>query len=63
MAMTTVTVAETCAAAKRVARELGSASTEDKDAALGAVARLLGERVGDVLEANADQPNDASPRN
>jgi glutamate-5-semialdehyde dehydrogenase len=43
----------TCAAAQRAARELGAASTEVKDAALEAIARLLGERVADVLEANA----------
>jgi glutamate-5-semialdehyde dehydrogenase len=53
MAVTTTTVAETCAAARRAARELGSASTEAKDAALEATARLLAERVTDVLEANA----------
>ena len=32
---------------------MASASTESKDAALAAIARLLGERAGDVLEANA----------
>lgn len=53
MATTTTTVAGVCAAAKRASRELGSASTEAKDVALEAVARLLGERVGEVLEANA----------
>jgi len=53
MAVTTTSVAETCAAAQRAARELGAAPTETKDAALGAIARLLGERVGEVLEANA----------
>jgi glutamate-5-semialdehyde dehydrogenase len=53
MAMTTVTVAETCAAAKRASRELASAPTKAKDAALAAVARLLEERTVDVLEANA----------
>ena len=53
MAVTTTGVAETCAAAQRAARELGSASTEAKDAALAAIARLLGERASDVLEANA----------
>ena len=42
--VTTTTVAETCAAAKRAARALASASTEAKDAALEATARLLGER-------------------
>jgi len=53
MAMTTTTVAESCAAAQRAARDLGAASTDVKNAALAAIARLLGERVGDVLEANA----------
>ena len=40
-------------AAKRAARELGSASTAAKDAALEATARLLGERTAEILEANA----------
>jgi glutamate-5-semialdehyde dehydrogenase len=53
MAMTTSTVAETCAAAKRAARTLASASTESKNAALAATARLLEERTGQILEANA----------
>jgi glutamate-5-semialdehyde dehydrogenase len=53
MAVATKTIAETCAAAQLAARELGSASTEAKDAALAAMARFLGEQVGDVLEANA----------
>jgi glutamate-5-semialdehyde dehydrogenase len=53
MAVTTSSVAETCAAAKRAARKLGAAPTTEKDAVLAAIARLLGERVGDVLEANA----------
>jgi len=52
MAVTTRTVAETCAAAQRAARELGSASTEVKNAALEGIARLLVERTADVLEAN-----------
>ncbi|HKB50478.1 MAG TPA: glutamate-5-semialdehyde dehydrogenase [Solirubrobacterales bacterium] len=52
MAVTTKTVAETCAAAQRAAHELGAVSTAAKDAALEAIARLLGERAGDVLEAN-----------
>jgi glutamate-5-semialdehyde dehydrogenase len=51
--MTTITVAESCEAARRASRVLAGASTEAKDAALEATARLLGERVGDVLEANA----------
>jgi glutamate-5-semialdehyde dehydrogenase len=53
MAVATKTVAETCAAAQVAARELGAAPTASKDAALEAIARLLGERSGDVLEANA----------
>jgi len=53
MAVTTTTVAETCAAAKRAARTLGSASTEAKNAALEATARLLEERTAEILEANA----------
>jgi glutamate-5-semialdehyde dehydrogenase len=53
MAVTTTTAAEACACARRAARDLGSASPDAKDAALDAIARLLGERVGDVLEANA----------
>jgi glutamate-5-semialdehyde dehydrogenase len=53
MATTTITVAESCEAARRASRVLAGASTEAKDAALEATARLLGERVGDVLEANA----------
>ncbi|HEV7770396.1 MAG TPA: glutamate-5-semialdehyde dehydrogenase [Solirubrobacterales bacterium] len=53
MAVTTTTVAETCAAAKRAARTLASASTEAKNAALEATARLLMERSAEILEANA----------
>ncbi len=53
MAVTTTTVAETCAAAKRASRVLGQASAEARNAALEATARLLGERVGEILEANA----------
>jgi len=53
MAVTTNGVAETCAAAKRAARELASAPTEAKNRALEATARLLGERAEAVLEANA----------
>ncbi len=53
MAIATKTVTEHCEAAKRAALVLGSASTEAKDAALEATARLLGERSGQILEANA----------
>jgi glutamate-5-semialdehyde dehydrogenase len=53
MAVTTTSVGESCAAAKRAARTLASAGTEAKNAALEATARLLEERTADVLEANA----------
>src|SRR4051812_5859436 len=53
MAVTETTVAESCAAAKRAARALATASTEAKNAALEATARLLEERVESILEANA----------
>ncbi|HEX3735188.1 MAG TPA: glutamate-5-semialdehyde dehydrogenase [Solirubrobacterales bacterium] len=53
MAVTTTTVAETCAVAKRAAWTLASASTAQKNAALEATARLLGERTAQILEANA----------
>jgi glutamate-5-semialdehyde dehydrogenase len=53
MAVTTTTVTEVCEASKRAALALGSASTEAKDAALEATARLLGERSAQILEANA----------
>ncbi|HEV7615157.1 MAG TPA: glutamate-5-semialdehyde dehydrogenase [Solirubrobacterales bacterium] len=46
-------VAETCAAAKAAAWALASYTTEAKDAALEATARLLGERTAAILEANA----------
>jgi glutamate-5-semialdehyde dehydrogenase len=53
MAVTTMTVAESCAAAKRAARALATARTETKDAALEATARLLEERAPEILDANA----------
>jgi glutamate-5-semialdehyde dehydrogenase len=53
MATTATSVAQTCETARRAAWVLGAASTEAKDAALEAIARLLGERTADVLEANA----------
>jgi glutamate-5-semialdehyde dehydrogenase len=62
MAVTTSTVAETCESAQRAARVLGGASTGSKDAALEAIARLLGERAGDVLEANAADLGDEQAR-
>jgi len=53
MSVTTTSVAETCEAAQGAARVLAGAPTTAKDAALAATARLLGERVAEVLEANA----------
>jgi glutamate-5-semialdehyde dehydrogenase len=53
MAVVAKSVSESCEAAQRAARVLGSAPTERKDAALEATARLLGERAAEVLEANA----------
>jgi glutamate-5-semialdehyde dehydrogenase len=53
MATTTRSVEESCIAAKRASRELAGVSSGEKDAALGAVVRLLGERVEEILEANA----------
>jgi glutamate-5-semialdehyde dehydrogenase len=53
MAVTETTVAESCAAAKRAARGIATASTAAKDAALAATARLLEERSEAILEANA----------
>lgn len=52
MAIATRSIAESCAAAKRAARTLASASTASKDAALAATARLLDERAEAILEAN-----------
>jgi len=53
MAVTTKTVGETCADARRASRALGSAPTAAKDAALAATARLLVERTAEILDANA----------
>jgi glutamate-5-semialdehyde dehydrogenase len=53
MAVTTTSVAESCAAAQRAARALATAPRTAKDAALAATARLLTERSGEILEANA----------
>ena len=53
MATATRTVAEVCASAKRASRELATATTETKDAALARLAELLGERSDEILEANA----------
>jgi len=53
MATATRTVAEVCASAKQASRELATAATETKEAALARIAGLLGERSGEILEANA----------
>jgi glutamate-5-semialdehyde dehydrogenase len=53
MSTATRTVAEVCGSAKRASRRLATASTETRNAALGRLAELLGERAGEVLEANA----------
>ena len=54
MAVTTTTVPETCAAAKRAARALaGALRPRPRTPALEATARLLGERSAEILEANA----------
>jgi glutamate-5-semialdehyde dehydrogenase len=58
MAVAETTVAESCAAAKRATRALASASTEARNAALEATARLLGERVADIIDANAGDLDD-----
>jgi len=53
MATTARSIGESCTAAKRASRETVSAPTTAKDAALEAIARLLGERSAEILEANA----------
>jgi glutamate-5-semialdehyde dehydrogenase len=53
VATATKSVAESAAEAKRAARVLATASTESKDAALERLAELLGERVSEILDANA----------
>jgi glutamate-5-semialdehyde dehydrogenase len=53
MSTATRTVAEVCGSAKRASRRLATASTETRNAALARLAELLGERAGEILEANA----------
>ncbi|HEY1509060.1 MAG TPA: glutamate-5-semialdehyde dehydrogenase [Solirubrobacteraceae bacterium] len=54
MATTTpVSVADTCAAARRASRVLATISSSIKDAALEAIASALLERADEILEANA----------
>jgi glutamate-5-semialdehyde dehydrogenase len=52
MAVTTESVADSCAAARGAARALARAPRETRDAALEATARLLDERTPQILEAN-----------
>jgi glutamate-5-semialdehyde dehydrogenase len=59
MATTVKTVAASAAAARAASRELATASTEAKNAALRCAAELLGERTADILAANqADLADD-----
>jgi len=53
MAVAATSVAETCAAAKRAARELAGLPSGVKDAALEAIATELIERTPEILDANA----------
>ena len=53
VATATTSVPQVCVAAKRAARELATADSETKDAALERLAGLLGERKDEILEANA----------
>jgi glutamate-5-semialdehyde dehydrogenase len=53
MAIATRTVIDACESAKSAARALATAPTEVKDRALERLADLLGERVDEVLSANA----------
>ena len=53
MATVTTSVAEVCEQAKRASRQLATTDTGAKNAALERLAELLGERGGEVLEANA----------
>ena len=53
VATTAISVAETCAAARRASRTLATISSGVKDAALEAIAVALVERADEILEANA----------
>jgi glutamate-5-semialdehyde dehydrogenase len=53
MATTTLSIAETCAAAKRASRELATLGSHVKDAALQAIANALIASSETILEANA----------
>ena len=53
MATTALSVADTCAAAKRASRVLATLDSGTKNAALEAIAAALISRTGEILEANA----------
>ena len=53
MATTALSVADTCAAAKRASRALATLDSATKNAALEAIAAALISRSSDILEANA----------
>jgi glutamate-5-semialdehyde dehydrogenase len=53
MATTAITVSDTCAAAKRASRTLGTLPSGVKNAALEAIAAAIEDRTDDLLEANA----------
>ncbi len=53
MATTTLSIAETCAAAKRASRSLAALGSDVKDAALHAIADALIASTDTILEANA----------
>ena len=52
MATATRTVIEACASAKRASRELATASSDVRNAALAGIAERLDSRADEVLEAN-----------
>ena len=53
MAITTPTVTETCAAAKRAARQLAGLSSSSRNAGLEAIAAAIEARTQEILQANA----------
>jgi glutamate-5-semialdehyde dehydrogenase len=53
MATVAISVADTCAAAKRASRTLATLSSSVKDAGLEAIAAAIEERTAEILEANA----------
>jgi len=53
MTTATISIAETCAAAKRASRKLATLSSAAKDSALEAIALGVEQRAEEILEANA----------